>query len=149
MQLNKHQHCIYLSNKLKNKSKTFSLQGLIAELPLKANEIEAIKQIGSGLCEERGVPRISGVALETAIESVNHQAVNLDHQVTLAINSLEDALQQWDDYHASLELVNETLTETDYSLKRFHTISGDASALNVQVQQLKVSQNHGISQIYF
>ena len=66
--------------------------------------------------------------------------VNIECYIHFQVHQLlEDILSQWDSYHNELQVVNQTLAETEYCLQRYNLIGGDIATLKIQVEKLEVS----------
>ena len=104
----------------------------------KQHEIDNLKELGDSLTElSQESPGIRN-SIQASVKSVDEHKQNLSSQINKVDKLLEDVLSQWDSYHGELQIVNQTLAETEYCLQRYDLIGGDIATLKIQVEKLEV-----------
>ena len=113
-------------------------QTLKQTLRNKQHEIDNIKELGDSLTQlSQDAPGIKN-HIETSVGNISEHKRNLEGQLTKVDKLLEDILSQWDAYHSELQVVSQTLAETEYCLQRYNLIGGDIATLKIQVEKLEV-----------
>ncbi|XP_023932384.1 nesprin-1-like [Lingula anatina] len=115
-------------------------KSLEEQLKVKEDEIESVKKLGLSLMESSKGSSDSIHDVKTTVDKLNQHWACLDHQVCQVQNVLEDTLRQWETYQASLQVVSQLLTETEYLLSRYNVVSGDATTFKSQLLRLKGMQ---------
>ena len=115
-----------------------TFQALKQTLRNKQHEIDQIKELGETLTElSQDAPGIKNL-IHSNLESVKEHKRSLEGQLNKVDKLLEDVLAQWDSYHSELQVVSQTLAETEYCLQRYNLIGGDIATLKIQVEKLEV-----------
>jgi phosphoenolpyruvate carboxylase len=73
------------------------------------------------------------------MNKINERWTKLEQQLCNLLNKLEDVLKQWEIYHKALGNVTQVITETEYLLSRYTTVTGDVESFKQVVDKLKVS----------
>ena len=113
-------------------------QALKQTLRNKQHDIDNIRELGDSLTHlSQEAPGIKN-HIQTSLETIGEHRHNLEGQLTKVDKLLEDMLAQWDAYHNELQVVSQTLAETEYCLQRYNLIGGDIATLKIQVEKLEV-----------
>ena len=113
-------------------------QALKQTLRNKQHDIDSIRELGDSLTQlSQDAPGIRN-HIQSSLENVAEHRRNLEGQLTKVDKLLEDILAQWDAYHSELQVVSQTLAETEYCLQRYNLIGGDIATLKIQVEKLEV-----------
>ena len=114
------------------------IQALKQTLRNKQHDIDNIRELGDSLTQlSQEAPGIKN-HIQTSLENIGEHRHNLEGQLTKVDKLLEDILAQWDAYHSELQVVSQTLAETEYCLQRYNLIGGDIATLKIQVEKLEV-----------
>lgn len=104
----------------------------------KQHEIDSLKELGESLTHlSQDSPGIRN-SIQGSLQNIGEHKRSLEGQLNKVDKLLEDILSQWDSYHSELQVVSQTLAETEYCLQRYNLIGGDIATLKIQVEKLRV-----------
>ncbi|XP_074656556.1 nesprin-1-like isoform X2 [Tubulanus polymorphus] len=103
----------------------------------KAGELGKLKHLSRSLQQNQKLEDPPIEHVDHAIPEIEQLQNSVRDECIQLQNALQDTLRQWEFYHRALVKVMQTLTEAEYLLNRYSTITGDLNTLRDVVVKIK------------